>query len=122
MSELPPSILSPSTLLLRLADELLRCETMLRHIEHGLLQVHDGSKPSNSARVWQKNIQAIDLLEQKLGDLSQCLTAMSREPSLQAAPDLSEARLFAHLKLDDLRCRLRGQADFSSDGDRVEVF
>ena len=113
--------LAPSQLLLRLAEELRQCRAILAGVEKVFHQVTHGAIDADQPRLWQVSIQSIDLLEQNLGDLAACMTAMASEPGLAGCRDLNEARVLGPLKLDDLRQRLHGRPGLQN-ATRSELF
>lgn len=121
MTECLQDVLAPAPLLLRLAEELRQCRAILASVEHTFHQVLDGEIGADQPRLWQVSIQSIDLLEQNLGDLAACMTAMADEPGLAGCPRLNEARVLGPLKLDDLRQRLHGKAGHPR-ASRTELF
>ena len=121
MSECLQDVLAPAPLMLRLAEELRQCRAILAKVEHTFHQVLDGEIGADQPRLWQVSIQSIDLLEQNLGDLATCMTAMADEPGLAGCASLNEARVLGPLKLDDLRRRLHGKPGQQS-ATRIELF
>jgi hypothetical protein len=122
MSECLPDRLAPAPLLLRFAEELRQCREILARVEHTFHQVLDGEIRADQPRMWQVSIQSIDLLEQNLGDLAACITAIANEPNLLDCPNVSEARVLGPLKLDDLRQRLHGKPGQQNNSVRIELF
>lgn len=122
MSELLPTQVNPSVLLLRLGDELMRCRTLLAGIERSFHDVLEAENAAGRPRRWQADIQDIDLLEQTFDDLATCLQAMAGEPEIRAATGVSEARVLGLLKLDGVRRRLHGRPEVRVGADRVELF
>lgn len=96
--------------LARTADEVRRCRDIVLRIEtaaHGLL---DGADLRADLRA---DLQAIDLLDQRLGDLATWLAALSRAAGDARLPGPVGALLHA-LRLADLRAALAGTAASAS--------
>ena len=117
-----PDGLGPAPLLERVAIEILHCRSILSRIEQSVHDILDHGPPGVATRSWQKNMQDIDLLEQNLGDLARCLHAAATDPATQAADGLNETRVLGHLRLDDLRQRLRGRTAQIGQAATVEFF
>lgn len=122
MQHLTAPPLLTSALLAQVAEELLRCRTILARIEHSVHAVIDSHPASSETRAWHRNLQDIDLLEQNLGDLARCLSAAAAAPALQGTPPLSPVQVLGDLTLDDLRQRLRGHVPVTDAGGAVEYF
>jgi hypothetical protein len=117
-----PARLSTAPLLQRIAAELLNCQAILSRIEHSVHQSLQGPAAQIAPLSWQKNLQDIDLLEQNLGDLAVCLTAVAAEPPLRDAADLNEAHVLGPLRLEDLRHRLHGKPHQPGCAEQIEIF
>ena len=129
-----PSLIATAPLVQRIAAELLQCRAILSRIEHSVHAALEATPPQVPALSWQKNMQEIDLLEQTLGDLALCLSALAAEPALRDAPDLRYAHVLGRLRLEGLRHRLHGRparaepADQPTDQhtdqptDQIEIF
>ena len=117
-----PEALQPAPLLDRIAAELLQCRAILSRIEHSGHDILDTGPATATSRSWQKNMQDMDLLGQNLSDLACCLHAAAAEPAVRKACDLSAPRVLGHLRLDDLRQRLRGKAAAPGQAASVEFF
>ena len=122
MTMLQPSQIATAPLLQRIAAELLQCRAMLSRIEHSVHVAFDAPTAQVPSGSWQKNLQAIDLLEQYLGELAICLAAVAAEPALQGAADLREAHVLGRLRLEDLRHRLHGRPSHTEPADPIELF
>lgn len=122
MTAHPPSLIAVSPLLQRIAAELLHCQAILARIEHSVHEALEGPAPLVPPVSWQKNMQDIDLLEQNLGDLARCLSAVAVEPALHAVSDLNEAHVLGRLRLEDLRHRLHGRPSQATPADQIEIF
>lgn len=122
MSELAPHKVPPAQLLLRMADELQLCLSILTRVEQSCHKIVDDQPATSLPKVWRANLQDIDLLEQVLGDLALCLSGLALEPQIEAAAEISPLRLFAGFKLDDLRRRLTGRPDHGTSTQRIELF
>lgn len=116
-----PEPLYPTSLLDRVAAELLQCRAILSRIEHSVHDILDHHRAGGDARSWQRNLQDIDLLEQNLGDLALCLQIAARDPVLVTAGGLEPRPILAPLRLDALRQRLSGRPSGAAATD-VEVF
>lgn len=116
------SPLSAGPLLKRIAQELLQCRSILARIEHSVHLTLDGPAAQTVPLAWQKNLQDIDLLEQNLGDLATCLSAVAEQPAMRPPHDLSESHVLGPLRLDDLRHRLRGKPALPQTADPIEIF
>jgi len=120
----PPdeSPLSVGPLLRRIAQELLQCRSILARIEHSVHLTLEGQAGQTAPLVWQKNLQDIDLLEQNLGDLALCLSAVADQPALRFPHVLSETHVLGPLRLEDLRHRLHGKPARPATADPIEIF
>jgi hypothetical protein len=119
----PPEPLYPTSLLDRVAAELLQCRAILSRVEHSVHDILDQHRAGGDERSWQRNLQDIDLLEQNLGDLALCLQNAARDPVLASAQGLEARPILAPLRLDDLRQRLTGRiSSATARATDVEVF
>jgi hypothetical protein len=116
------AMLSMAPLLQRIAAELLHCQAILARIEHSVHAALQVPTPVSPPITWQSNLQDIDLLEQNLGDLAMCLSAIAGEPLLRATADLSAAKVLGPLRLNDLRQRLHGKPAAAECCGPVEIF
>ncbi|MCA3446117.1 MAG: hypothetical protein INF93_05250 [Rhodobacter sp.] len=104
----PPVPAPPGLLLIRLSEEMAVCVQLLTVIE---LEVADLIKAAPLRnRPAPEALQKIDLLSQTLGDLSACLAGLGKVTF--PAPGSADwaAPALGAIRLDDLRCRLTGQA------------
>lgn len=122
MTAAPTAMLSAGPLLKRIADELVQCQAILSRIEHSVHLSLDGPAAQVAPLSWQKNLQDIDLLEQNLGDLALCLSAIADQPSVRTLADLNEAHVLGPLRLEDLRHRLHGKPARLEPADPIEIF
>jgi hypothetical protein len=116
------SPLSAGPLLKRIAQELLQCRSILARIEHSVHLTMEGPASQSVPLAWQKNLQDIDLLEQNLGDLATCLSAVADQPAMRSPHDLNEAQVLGPLRLEDLRHRLHGKPALPQIADPIEIF
>lgn len=114
--------LATGPLLQRIAEELVQCQAILARIEHSVHLSLDGPAAQVAPLSWQKNLQDIDLLEQNLGDLALCLSAIAEQPAMRAVADLNEAHVLGPLRLEDLRHRLHGKPERPERADPIELF
>jgi len=122
MMAAPIAVLSAGPLLKRIAEELVQCQAILSRIEHSVHLSLDGPAAQVAPLSWQKNLQDIDLLEQNLGDLALCLSAIADQPPVRTLCDLNEAQVLGPLRLEDLRHRLHGKPARLEPADPIEIF
>lgn len=117
-----PEALHLAPLLDRIAAEILQCRVILSQIEHSVQDILDAAPLSAMSHTQQKDMQDIDFLSQIMDDLARFLHAAAVEPAVQNVCDLSVRRVLGHLRLDDLRQRLRGKAAAEGQEGAVEYF
>ncbi|MCB6176778.1 hypothetical protein LHP98_01380 [Rhodobacter sp. Har01] len=108
-----------SPLLSRTAQELRRCRDIVLRIEvavHGL--VDDGAIRDTRLGA---DLQAIDLLDQRLADLSDWVAALARSAEALYLPAAALPRL-DDLRLADLRHALAGRDGAGAADPRTELF